>query len=59
MGIQEFITDCKRVLTVSRKPSGNELQLSVRISALGLLLVGGIAFIIRFASAMIQGFTAP
>lgn len=59
MEFREFMTNCKRVLTISKKPSGNELQLSVKISALGLLLIGGVAFIIRFASAMIQGFTAP
>ncbi|UCD72942.1 MAG: protein translocase SEC61 complex subunit gamma [Candidatus Bathyarchaeota archaeon] len=59
MELREFITSCRRVLTISKKPSGNELQLSVKISALGLLLIGGVAFIIRFASAMIQGFTAP
>ncbi len=58
MGLREFMTGCRRVLMISKKPSGNELQLSVKISALGLLLIGGVAFIIRFASAMIQGFTA-
>jgi len=59
MGLHEFLTNCRRVLAVSKKPSRNELQLSVKVSALGLLIVGGIAFIIRFISAMIQGFTAP
>jgi protein transport protein SEC61 subunit gamma-like protein len=59
MGLREFMADCRRVLTISKKPSRNELQLSVRISVLGLLIVGGIAFIIRFVSAMMQGFTTP
>jgi len=59
MGVQEFLAECRRVLAIAHKPSGEELSLSLRISALGLLVIGGIAFIIRFISAMIQGFTAP
>ena len=59
MELRAFLVGCRRVLLVSKKPSRKELDLSVKVSALGLLVVGGIAFIIRFISAMMQGFTAP
>ena len=59
MGLRDFLVRCRRVLAISKKPSQKELDLSLKVSGLGLLVVGGIAFIIRFISAMMQGFTAP
>ena len=50
MNVQEdfnkFIKDAKRVLKVSRKPDGNEYIDLAKISALGVVVVGGIGYII-------------
>jgi len=50
MNVQEdfdkFIKDAKRVLKVSRKPDGNEYVDLAKISALGVVVVGGIGYII-------------
>lgn len=50
MNVQEdfnkFIKDAKRVLKVSRKPDGNEYVDLAKISALGVVVVGGIGYLI-------------
>ena len=50
MNVQEsfnkFIKDSKRVLKVSRKPDGNEYLELAKISALGVVIIGGIGYLI-------------
>ncbi|MEE1336044.1 protein translocase SEC61 complex subunit gamma [Methanobrevibacter sp.] len=50
MNVQEdfnkFIKDAKRVLKVSRKPDKEEYFDLAKISALGVVVVGGIGYII-------------
>ena len=42
----KFIKDSKRVLKVSRKPDGPEYRDLAKISALGVVIIGGIGYII-------------
>ncbi|MBQ2666285.1 protein translocase SEC61 complex subunit gamma [Methanobrevibacter sp.] len=42
----KFIKDAKRVLKVSRKPDGKEYLDLAKVSALGVVVVGGIGYII-------------
>ena len=50
MNIQEdfdkFIKDSKRVLKVSRKPDGPEYIDLAKISALGVVVIGGVGYIL-------------
>ena len=50
MNVQEdlskFIKDAKRVLKVSRKPDLSEYKDLAKVSALGVVVVGGIGYII-------------
>ncbi|MBQ8017951.1 MAG: protein translocase SEC61 complex subunit gamma [Methanobrevibacter sp.] len=50
MNVQEdfnkFIKDAKRVLKVSRKPDSNEYIDLAKISALGVVVIGGIGYLI-------------
>ena len=50
MNVQEdfnkFIKDAKRVLKVSRKPDSNEYIDLAKISALGVVVIGGIVYLI-------------
>jgi protein transport protein SEC61 subunit gamma-like protein len=50
MNIQEdfdkFMKDAKRVLKVSRKPDWPEYKDLAKVSALGVVVVGGIGYII-------------
>ncbi len=47
MGFRELIDSWRKILILARKPTTDEYMLSLKMSLLGLTLVGGIAFIIR------------
>ena len=44
--IRDFGGKCARVLRVARKPTGNEVKQISKVSALGLLIIGLIGFLI-------------
>lgn len=44
--IKSFIIKCSRVWKVMRKPNSTEYKITLKVSALGLLLIGFIGFII-------------
>lgn len=44
--LKSFVTECKRVLKVTKKPSGEEFGNIVKISALGMLVIGAIGFLL-------------
>lgn len=45
-GIGLFLQQCKRVLTVSSKPGKEEFNLSVKITGIGIIIIGVIGFLI-------------
>ncbi|WP_407414211.1 protein translocase SEC61 complex subunit gamma [Methanobrevibacter sp.] len=51
--IDKFIKDSKRVLKVSRKPDKEEYFELAKISALGVLVVGAIGFVIVLIGSLI------
>ncbi|MBE6499770.1 MAG: protein translocase SEC61 complex subunit gamma [Methanobrevibacter thaueri] len=57
MNVQEkfdkFIKDAKRVLKVSRKPDAKEYRELAKISALGVVVIGGIGYIIVCLGSLI------
>ncbi|WP_458405880.1 protein translocase SEC61 complex subunit gamma [Methanobrevibacter sp.] len=57
MNVQEsfdkFIKDSKRVLKVSRKPDATEYRELAKISALGVVIIGGIGYIIVALGSLI------
>ncbi|MEN2974042.1 MAG: protein translocase SEC61 complex subunit gamma [Candidatus Caldarchaeales archaeon] len=55
MGIREFIKDSLTLFKLARKPARNEFLLALRITLLGVGIIGVIAFIIRFVALAIQG----
>lgn len=54
MSISNKLKDFKRVLGITKKPSKDELSMSVKITGLGILLIGLIGFVI-YIIAMITG----
>ncbi|MET1160601.1 MAG: protein translocase SEC61 complex subunit gamma [Thermoprotei archaeon] len=48
MGFRELIDSWRRIIKLAGKPSKEDYLNNLKISLLGLLLVGLIAFIIRF-----------
>jgi protein translocase SEC61 complex gamma subunit len=47
MNAREFIESTKRLIHVTTKPSRDELSLMVKISFLGVAIVGALGFVIR------------
>ena len=48
MGLRSFLSSCSRLLKMARKPSRDELLLSLKICFIGIAAVGGIGFIISY-----------
>ena len=46
MNIKGFIKNCGRVLKVTRKPTKDEYFTSAKITGLGIILIGGIGFLV-------------
>lgn len=44
--LKSFVSKCKRVWIVLKKPSKNEYQTVAKISALGILAVGAVGFLV-------------
>ena len=47
MNLREFIDSTRRLLLVTTKPSRDEVSLMVKISFLGVAIVGSLGFVIR------------
>ncbi|MBS3095144.1 protein translocase SEC61 complex subunit gamma [Candidatus Woesearchaeota archaeon] len=47
--LKNFIVECKRVFLITKKPSMQEFKTIVKVSAIGMLLIGFIGFIITLA----------
>ena len=45
--LRSFLLECRRVLKITRKPTGTEFKTIVKASALGMAIIGGIGFIIH------------
>ncbi|MDP4012542.1 MAG: protein translocase SEC61 complex subunit gamma [Candidatus Nanoarchaeia archaeon] len=47
--LKSFISKCTRVFKITKKPSGSEFKAIVKVSGLGILIIGLIGFIIHIA----------
>ena len=47
MGLKEFIESTKRLMHVTSKPSREELWMLIKISFLGIVIIGIIGFAVR------------
>jgi protein transport protein SEC61 subunit gamma and related proteins len=55
MSVKEFIGECRRVLQVTRKPDKEEYKTIMKVSALGIAVIGLIGFIIIIIWQLIRG----
>ncbi len=51
--IKDFIRECKRVLIVTKKPTKEEFKTIVKVSGLGIMIIGVIGFIIQIAKQLL------
>lgn len=42
-----FVQECMRVLKVTRKPTGEEFKTIVKVSGIGILIIGALGFVIQ------------
>ena len=52
-GFDDFIKQCKRVIRVSKKPDKEEYVDFVKVTALGILVIGAVGFVIVIISQLI------
>lgn len=57
LGLIDFINRTMRLLKLSKKPGRVELWQSIKVSFIGIALVGLMGFVIKYLSGVIQGFT--
>ena len=44
--IKKYVLECRRVLKITKKPDSNEFKTIVKVSGIGMILVGLLGFII-------------
>lgn len=52
-GLKRFWNECKRVLTVTKKPDKAEFNIIVKVSALGMAIIGVVGFLISLLKELI------
>ena len=59
MGARSFIQSARRLFHVAQKPNWEETALLIKISILGVVIVGGIGFVIRVLFWLVGLYTLP
>ena len=57
MGIRDFFLSFKRLTKIIKKPSNQELWASIKVSLIGMTIIGVIGFVIKFLATMLQSTT--
>ena len=51
--IKRFIIECKRVLKVTKKPNKLEFKVIVKVSGLGMIIIGMVGFIVQIIKVLL------
>jgi len=51
--LKKFFKECRRVLRVTRKPNKDEFKTIVKVSGLGMAIIGLIGFLIAMAKQLL------
>ncbi len=51
--IKTFYAECVRVFKITKKPTKEEFKAIVKVSGLGILLIGFIGFLVHFIDQLI------
>jgi len=55
MNIKETLQNYKRVLAIAHKPDKDEFNFSLRICALGMLILGVMGFVVYLVAVLMGG----
>jgi protein transport protein SEC61 subunit gamma and related proteins len=53
--LKTFGTESKRVFQLTKKPSKQEFWTMVKVSAIGMVIIGTLGFLIHLGAAMLPG----
>ncbi len=53
-GLDEFTTSTNRIFTVSKKPDTNQYRTMLRITALGLVILGVLGYTIELVNFLVR-----
>lgn len=51
--LKDFLRECKRVLKITKKPDAFQFKTIVKISGLGILIIGLIGFLVHFIKELL------
>ena len=51
--LKDFFIECKRVLKITKKPDRTEFKTIVKVSGMGIVIIGLIGFLIHFIKELI------
>ena len=54
MSIKEKIEEYRRILLVAKKPSSFEFKTILKITGIGLIIIGAIGFVIRIIAVTVK-----
>lgn len=53
--LKNFLSESRRVLLVTKKPSGKEYKMAAKVTGMGIVLIGIIGMLIRIVGTLITG----
>ncbi|MBT3416603.1 protein translocase SEC61 complex subunit gamma [Candidatus Woesearchaeota archaeon] len=53
--LKSFITQSKRVFKITKKPTNEELKITVKVTGIGILLIGAMGFLIHLVWRLLIG----
>jgi len=53
-GLDEFVTSTSRILTVSKKPDTPQYMIMLRVTALGLAVLGILGYVVELINFLIR-----
>lgn len=52
--LKSFGLECRRVLRVTKKPNSNEFKVIVKVTGIGIIVIGFIGFVIYITGDLIR-----
>ena len=53
MKLKSFANECKRVLKITKKPNNDEFKGIVKVSGIGMIIIGLIGFVIQVVKILL------
>ena len=53
--LRSFFIECKRVLILTKKPTGEEFKTIVKVTGLGMIIIGLIGFAMQITLQLMKG----